>query len=237
MAVRTKIEPIANDIRLIVSDLLSPAAQSRAVADFARSEIATADDTNRSVLGRFPPKAITVDGNPGAALEMVRPNGGLIVVEWEIFSDVLIWIGQTLRDRSPVGPSGDYRDGWTLLADGVEVPRGQEIPAAEVVVFVNVVPYSRKIEIGKTKSGRDFVVQVPNRIAERTAKDAGARFGNIAKIRSVWISLQGAYTLKHNQATRSFAGGHLRISHRQRPDRVAGKAITYPAIAVTFRNR
>lgn len=237
MAVRTKIDPIANDIRLIVSDLLSPEAQSRAVADFARGEIATADDTNRSILGRFPPKVVTVDGNPGAALETVKPNGGVIVAEWEIFSDVLIWIGQTLRDRSPVGPSGDYRDGWTVLADGVEVPHGQEIPPAEVVTFVNTVPYSRKIEIGKTESGRDFVVQVPNRIAERTAKDAASRFGNVAKIRSVWISLQGAYTLKHDQASRSFAGGRLRISRRQKPDRVAGKAITYPAVAVTLRNR
>ena len=103
--------------------------------------------------------------------------------------------------------------------------------------FVNVTDYARKIEVGKTESGRDFVVQVPNRIAERTAKDATKTFGNVAKIRSVWISLQGGYTLKHNQATRSFAGGRMRISKRQRPDRVKGSALTYPAVTVTLRDR
>jgi hypothetical protein len=236
MAVRTKIESISSDIKLIVTDLLSPAAQSKAIAEFARGEITAADETNRSILGRVPPRVITVDGTAGAALDSVNPRGGNITVEWEIVTDVLIWIGKTLRDRSPVGPTGNFRDGWTLLVDGVEVAIGEQVPPGEVFTFVNREPYSRKIEVGKTESGRDFVVQVPNRIAERTAKDAASRFGNIAKIRSVWISLQGAYTLKHNQATRSFAGGKMTISKRQRPDRVAGKAITYPAVAVTLRN-
>jgi hypothetical protein len=236
MAVRTTIESISNDITLIVNDMLSPAAQSRAIADFARVEIAAADDTNRTILGRVPPRVTTVDGSPGAPLESVNPNGGSIVTEWEVFTGVLIWIGQTLRDRSP-HVSGDYERGWTLLADGVEVPLGSQVPIADVYTFVNTTDYARKIEVGKTESGRDFVIQVPNRIAERTAKDARDRFGNQAKIKSEWISLQGAYTLKHNQATRSFSGGRMRISKRQRPDRVAGKAITYPAITVTLRDR
>ena len=51
-------------------------------------------------------------------------------------------------------------------------------PLASEYVFLNTVPYARKIEIGKTESGRDFVIQVPNRIYERTANDAQARFGN-----------------------------------------------------------
>lgn len=182
MAVRTRIDSIAADIDLIVSDLLSPEAQSRAVAEFARGAIAEADETNRSVLGRVPPRVITVDGNPGAALETVRPVGGSIIVEWELIGDVMIWIGQTLRDRSPVGPSGNYRDGHTLLADGKEVPIGVEVPIASEYYFLNSVPYARKIEVGKTKSGRDFVISVPNRIYERTAKDAKARFGNMVNI-------------------------------------------------------
>lgn len=234
MPIKTRIDPIATSISLVVANTLSPAAQSKAVADFARVAIADADDTNRKVLGRVPPKTITVDGANGAALDSVRPGGAGIIVEWEIVADVLIWIGQALRDRSPK-VSGDFRDGWTLLADGTEVPRGGKIPDAEVYTFVNVVPYARKIEVGKTESGRDFVIQVPNRIAERTAKDAQSRFGNIAKIKSVWISLNGAYALKHNQASRSFSGGKMRTSARQRPDRVAGSSITYPAITVTMK--
>lgn len=234
MAVKTRIDSVSRDIGLIVNETLSPAAQRRAVADFARQEIAEADATNKRILGRVPPRTTTVDGRQGASLESVKVSGGTIITEWEIVSDVLVWIGDTLRERSPV-VSGDYRKGWTLLADGQVVDEGGEVPVAEVYTFVNIVPYARKIEVGKTDSGRDFVIQVPNRIAERTAKDAAARFGNIARIRSVWIDLQNAYRLKHDQASRSFKGGVMRISKRQRPDRVAGSKITYPAITVTMK--
>jgi len=234
MAVKTRIDSVSKDIGLIVNDMLSPAAQGRAVAEFARDAIAEADATNKRILGRVPPRTITVDGRKGAALESVKSAGGSIIVEWELVGDVLGWIAQTLYDRSPV-ISGDYRDGWTLLADGQVIAVGGQIPAAEVYTFVNVVPWARKIEVGKTKSGRNFVIQVPNKIAERTAKDAASRFGNIARIRSVWISLANAYTLKQNQASRSFAGGVLRVSKRQRQDRVAGSAITYPAITVSLK--
>ena len=234
MAIKTRIDSISKDIDLIVSDLLSPKAQSHAIADFARDEIKKANAANNRVLGRVPPNVTTVDGVKNGNLDSVRPNGGSIITEWEIISDVLVWIGNTLRERSPF-VSGDFRDGWTLLADGKVTEVNDQVPPAEVYTFVNTVPYARKIEVGKTKSGRDFVISVPNRIAERTAKDAAKRFGNIAKIRSVWVALADAYTLKNDQASRSFTGGKVRISKRQRPDRVAGSAITYPAVTVTVK--
>lgn len=234
MAVKTRIDSVATDINLIVSRDLSRAGQSVAIADFARREIARADDKNRRVLGRVPPRTITVDGQKGGVLENVRPEGGSIIAEWEVVSDVLVWIGDALRDRSPF-VSGDFREGWMLLADGQVIAAGGQIPPAEVYTFVNVVPYARKIEVGKTESGRDFVVQVPNRIAERTARDAKARFANIVFIRSVWISLADSYRLQNDQQSRSFKGGKLRISRKQRPDRVRGSAITYPAITVSLR--
>lgn len=223
MAIKTRIDPIAETIKLIVANTLSPSAQSAAVASFAQGAINEADATNQRILGRIPPRTITVDGTVGAPLESVRPDGGSIIVEWEIVTDVLAWIGQTLRERSPV-VSGAYRDGWTLLADGTEVSEGGQTPAADVYTFVNTVPYARKIEVGLTESGRPFVIQVPNRIAERTAKDAQSRFGNIAKIQSTFISLAESYTLKTNAR-----------GARRRADRRAGSAITYPAITVTLK--
>ena len=51
---------------------------------------------------------------------------------------------------------------------------GETIPPADEYVFINPVPYARRIEVGKTKSGRPFLIQVPNKIYERTAKDARA---------------------------------------------------------------
>lgn len=236
MAVKTKIESIARDISLILANDLSPAAQSKAAAAFAMTEIQQADDANRRILGRLPPKTITVDGRRGAALETVKPSGGLIVAEWELFGEVLAWIGQTLRDRSP-RVSGDYRNGHTLFADGVETVVGADVPEADVYTFINLVPYARKLEVGKTESGRDFLIQVPNRIYERTYRDAKSRFGNQAKITFGYETQTGAYRLKFDQRSRHFRDGKAVYSSRQRPDRVAGSAVSVPAIKVSFRDQ
>lgn len=236
MAVRTRIESIARDISLILANDLSPAAQSQAAAAFARAEIHEADDANRRILGRLPPKTISVDGRRGAALETVKPSGGLIVAEWELFGEVLAWIGQTLRDRSP-RVSGDYGNGHTLFADGVETVIGTDVPEADVYTFINLMPYARKLEVGKTESGRDFLIQVPNRIYERTYRDAKARFGNQAKITFGYETQTGAYRLKFDQRSRHFRNGKAVYSSRQRPDRVAGSAVSVPAIKVSFRDQ
>lgn len=104
-------------------------------------------------------------------------------------AEMLRWIASELMARSPV-VSGTYRSAHTLFADGAEVgsaedvAAGAAIPDAAEYVFVNPEPYARKIEVGKTRAGRDFVLQVPNRIYERTAADAKNRFGG--SIRSEW---------------------------------------------------
>lgn len=194
MALTTRIDPIGRDIEVMINDLLSPAAQSRAVAAFARDEIAQADLINARALGRVPDKVITVDGSRGATLDRVRPEG-VIVAEWEIFTDVLVWIAQTLAERSP-RLSGEYLMGHRLFADGSEIAVSNNPPPAAEYTFLNVAPYSRKIEVGKTKAGRPFVVQVPNRIYERVAKDARARFGNIADIRLSYRETTNAYQVR-----------------------------------------
>lgn len=227
MVVKTRIEPLAQTIKLLVANTISLEAQKEAVASFAKGAIEQADATNRRVLGRVPPRTVTVDGTRGAELTDVKPDGGSIIVEYELVADVLVWIGDTLRSRSPV-QSGRYRDSWTLLADGVEVGPDETVPGAETYTFVNEAPYARKIEVGLTKSGKPFVVQVPNRIAERTAKDASSRFGNIAKIRSTFISLTNGYRLKTDAISRS-GKGRRRVRSR------AGTEITYPAIEVSLK--
>lgn len=182
MAVTAKLEPIEDFIRISVDRMLSPAARSKAIADFAKERLAEAQDANARSLGRVPEHETFVDGRAGAAPESVRPDAGTIVFEFELIDELMAWIGQTLIERSP-RRSGDYLAGHRLLADGEVVEPGTPLPAAAEYAFVNTVPYARKIEVGKTKDGRDFVIQVENRIYERTADDARRRFGNIAQIR------------------------------------------------------
>jgi len=209
MAVKVRITPFERSIKLLIDGRLSPKERSQRVAAFARKEIAAVDEQNRRALGTVPPKTVTVDGRAGAPLESINPDRGTIVAEWSLVGDVLQWIFATLRARSP-RLKGGYIKGHTLFADGAECSADNP-PLASEYTFLNMVPYSRKIEIGKTKSGRDFVIQVPNRIYERTADDAKARFGNIAKIRFTYQAAVGG-----------------RIASKNRDDRV-------PAIVVTLR--
>ena len=103
-------------------------------------------------------------------------------------TDVLAWIAGELRARSPV-VTGAYRDAHALYGDGRfimaadEVQGNSVVPQAAEYSFTNTVPYSRKIEFGKTRDGRDFVLQVPNHIYERVAGDARNRFRDGAEIR------------------------------------------------------
>lgn len=215
MPLKVRIDPVEKEISAILSRDLSRAEQQKAAGAFARQGIEEHKAANRLILGRVPPLTVWVDGRKGASLESVKPNGGTILGEFDLVEDVLRWIGEELVKRSPV-VSGDYVEGHTLFADGTEVPPGGQIPVADEYVFTNLVPYARKIEIGKTQSGRAFVIQVPNRIYERTAKDARSRFGNISDIRFQHRTQVGAYRLRQSQGRRR---------GRQRGDEISSPAI------------
>lgn len=181
MALRTKIEPVESWVKIVVDQDLSPEARSRQVAAFARGRIDEAKAQNTAVLGRPTPETVFVDGREGAALESVNPDRGIIVAEFDLVLDVLDWILTRLRESSPVR-SGKYREGHRLFADGKEVSLSEEVPPAEEYAFTNTVPYSSRLEVGKTKSGRAFVIQIPPKLYFRVAGEARKRFGNIADI-------------------------------------------------------
>lgn len=234
MALTVRIQPVEKSVAAIIRADLDPATQKKAAAAFARAGIDEATATNRQILGREPPLTITVDGRKNAPLESVNPNGGTIIAEWELVEGLLQWIAAELVARSPV-VSGAYKRGHTLFADGVEIPVGAAIPPADEYVFINLVPYARRIEVGKTKTGRQFVLQVPNKIYERTQKDARRRFGNQADISLSYRSAMGAYTLKHDQPERSFTSGKMRIRPGIRKDRGKGSVVEPPAIIIRHR--
>jgi hypothetical protein len=191
MALTVRVQPVEKSVEASIRADLSPAAQKKEAAKFAKAGIDEADAKNRQILGRNVPRTITVDGTEGALLESVNPDGGNITAEWELVDGLLRWIGDTLIERSP-HLSGAYKRGHTLYADGAEVPIGGRIPDADEYVFANHVPYARRLEIGKTKSGRPFLIEVPNRIYYHTAKDARDKFGNQADIKYAMRDMKGA---------------------------------------------
>jgi hypothetical protein len=227
MPVRVQIDPVERSVEAAIRDDLSSKSQQLAAADFARAGIAEAQAINRQALGRIPRMTVTVDGREGAPLESVKPDGGTIIVEFELISEVLRAIAEKLIARSP-RQSGDYIRGHEVFAGGRQFDFGillgsssESIPKADVYFFVNAVPYAARIEIGTTKSGRRFVMQVPNRIYERVAKDVRGEFRREADIQFSYQTYVGAYVRR---------SGRSRSRRRK-----AGSSIQSPAIIVRMK--
>lgn len=173
MSVKSQIDPIGTTIRLMIDQSISPKAQSQLFAAFVKGGISAASEANRQ-FGVTVAPVVTVDGQRGASIDGVKPNGA-VVAEWETATPAVLWIWIALRDRSP-RLTGRYRDSHKLSCDGRDISFGDDIPLAQKYVFTNPEPYAHKIEIGKTQSGRDFEIKMPNRIYERVAGQAAAVF-------------------------------------------------------------
>lgn len=171
---------------------------------------------------------------PGNPIENVTLPGP-IVYKYRYVREMIAYALAELRRQSPV-QSGKYRDSHTLFVNGIAVEALPLIlkPTDEIWI-ANPVPYSRKLEIGKTKSGRDFLITVPNRIYERVAKQKlMPRYHNIAKITITHILVPDAYRLKTNNPARSWLKNTKRWYYApgQRADRAAGAPVRSPAIII-----
>lgn len=172
-----RIDPLSKDIAVIIDEELSPAAQSRALAAFARSTLQEAQAQNRAALGRTPAHRQFVDSREGADLESVRPNG-VIVFEFDVAEDITGFILAELQRVSPVD-SGDYRKAHLLFADGRQVLAGEKAPEAETFLFCNPLPYARRIEAGTMKMRVDGT----SAVYQQAARAAQRRVGNMAAIK------------------------------------------------------
>lgn len=205
--VRTRVDPIDRDVKLIIDQALSPAGQSKQFAETAQQFLDEADAVNRQVLGRIPKYRTYVDGRENAALESVKPSG-VIVREYDLVIDLLVYIGMELRAVSPFR-TGKYQRSHTLFADGVEIPIGVVIPDAQEYVFLSDVPYARKIE-GSAKRP-PISPMAPRGVYEITALKANSRFNNLARVRFAWRSpfhKYGGAPSRHRKRSGKWTGGH-----------------------------
>ena len=131
----------------------------------------------------------TVDGVRGAREEVVRPDGTIIYV-YPRLDEVVQAAMETLFELSPVR-SGAYRMGHTLFVDGVEARNLENWSGEGKILISNVLPYSRKIELGT------MTMRVPG--TERVYEEADAilsrRFGNQARITFTFRGLMGGSVL------------------------------------------
>lgn len=193
MTIRSRVQTLSRDIEVIIAEELSPKAQSRHLAEASRQALAEAQGVNRSVFGRETPHETFVDGRRSDDLDSVQPHGK-IIFEFELYGEVLDWIGAELVAKSPV-LTGEYAQSHILFADGVEAGSGR-VAGAEEYVFVNTVPYARKIERGLSP-------QAPDGVYEAIAAVAARRFGNIAKVSFTYRAVLGMKVVRQERAASS----------------------------------
>lgn len=151
---------------------------------------------------------------------------GPIVFEYFYGREIVEAALAALIEASPVR-SGKYRDSHMLFVNGVRAERIPErFAASDEIMIANPVPYARRLEIGKTESGRDFLVSVPNRIYQRTVAKLRARYANLANVVFDYASLPGGYRLAADNLKKS------RGTARPAADRAAGTQVRSPAIVI-----
>ncbi len=128
-------------------------------------------------------------------LDSVRLPGP-IVFRYRYLREIVIHAINRLEFWSPVD-SGLYKKSHTLYVNGIASPLDTPIKPGDEVYIANPVPYARRLEVGKTQTGRNFLVSVPNRIYERVAKqDLIPRYRNAAGISVIYVQLPDAWTIK-----------------------------------------
>jgi hypothetical protein len=184
VTVTTKVQPIDQDIKIFISDLMSPEAQSSAFADFAEAALADAQATDSAALGYVPNHTTFVDGIESTDLERVNPNGTIVFV-FDLLDDMFAWIFDQLKTHAPF-LHGNYRESIKLYADGAEIEVGGEIPPASQFVFLSTVAYASKIEGSPGRPPQSS--QAPDGVFQVVATMAKQRFGNQAKISFAYIA-------------------------------------------------
>lgn len=183
-------------------DALSGKAGSELLAQFAAEK---RDEVIRAAAPHEPDVTHYVDGTVGAPLATVQPHG-TIRFEFSYLDEVAKFIFETLVARSPyrdkrpgAQPSTHYRDEHRMFLDGQEIDALPEpiLPTSELV-FVNLQPYTRKLERGMS-------AQAPSGIYEAVARLARRRFGNTASIEFTYREFpgQGPMGPSYRKGTRS----------------------------------
>jgi hypothetical protein len=155
-------------------------AAARQTAEETRQALAAlARARHAEVMAENPkPQRFTrrVDGVIGAPEEAVK-LGGVIVYNYQRLEEVVRVAMETLFELSPV-LSGEYRLGHTIFVNGAAARNLVEWDGASEIMIANMLPYARKIEVGKMT----MIVPGTDRVYEQAAQLLAKRFGNAARI-------------------------------------------------------
>lgn len=163
------------------------------------------------------------EGNPN--INTVKLPGP-IVYKYNYDHEIFIVGLRFLQQMSPHN-TGRYRQGHTLFINDRAVKPGTPIRHGDRIFIANPVVYARRLEVGKTEAGRDFLISVPNKIYERVTKNILIpRYRNVAKIYMGYVTLPEAYIIKGKLAPAyRLPNGKMRKRRQKKGDPVRSPAI------------
>ena len=207
--ITVRVQPISQDIDLLVREDLLPEAQKREVALFARGRLAEAQAGWQSATGSVPLHRTFVDGRRDVAEDQINIPGR-IVYEFPIWAAVIRFALDFLQRRSP-RKSGAYASSHFLMVAGqqIDVTAVDQVAETASVTVTNDQPYARKIHVGAMQ------MSVPAGIYEDARQAVLSRFRGVVSVNLSFVRLQGGYELKLG--------------------RRAGQPMTYPALVITQR--
>lgn len=190
-----RVTAFSRQVDIAKSQLVGEARRQALIAA-ARNAFDEAQRKNRAALGKDPTFETIVDGRRGATVESVR-QGGTIVYLFAVGATTLERaVDDTinlLHELSPV-LTGAYRSHHLFLVNGVERDAGREVNAtaggairledSDAVTFVNLLPYSRKIEHGWSH-------QAPNGVYEAAMASIRARYGSVLRVEFTYERFPG----------------------------------------------
>jgi hypothetical protein len=212
-------------VDVFVQRSLSPQEQAAELANIARQGVADLIQSGRASR-RY--KRI-VDGHEGASESSVKA-GGVIVYRFEYLAEALVFALAFLKERSPRGETGRYRDSFYLGLDGRFVKAADYNPATmgdvQEAVVGNTAPYSRKVQVQRA-GNKPLHFDVPPGLFDDAARAVNSRFGNIFTAKAYrTVRFPGQYRIKETQVR---TGTHGRVK------RWAGQLVDSPAIIITAR--
>jgi hypothetical protein len=233
---RVRLRSFSRDLQVMVDRRLSVQARQGLAAEMGRRVLAQAQEHNARVLGSVPKHDTFVDGRPTDDLESVNPDRGSMLFRFNLGTDVFRWIDEQLILHSPVGDtpkSPEYNKSHIFFADDDQADP-DSVAQGETFIFLNTVPYARKIERGLSD-------QTPDGVYEVVAVLAAQRFGNIASIRFGYRSFQAGaivYNPGKFDLRKGFRGQGLSESEAKAAASQIIKAerdTRQPAIIITIR--
>lgn len=168
------------------------------LATLAKEAVSQVTMMNRAAIGYDVGRKIIVDGREGASIDSVK-IGGTVVALFAVHEAAVDFAWETLAGLSPVDmrPDADdivFRDRHLMLVNGVEVgPPPVKIEPDDVVTFVNLLPYARRLEKGWSKK------QAPDGVYEVASAIIRARFGKLVTVKFGYGSFLGATATRDNR--------------------------------------